>query len=314
MNTWTRDFQGYGGVPPAACWPGDARIALSIVLNFEEGAELAVADGDERNEKTYEIIEEVRDAADPCMMSHYEYGTRAGYWRIVDVLAEHGANVTVSTCGRAAERSPALLRDAAERGHEIACHGYRWENRAHMPEAAERRDINRTFDAVRDACGREPVGWHTRSAPSVNTRRLLVEHGSFLYDSDAYNDDLPYVCTDYGRPHVVVPYAFDTNDMRFAPGGGFVQAADFATYCIGAFDRLFREGDKGRPKLMSVGLHLRLIGRPARIGGLEAFLEHVNRKGGTWICRRGDVARHWQRLCGAPDRSRASGGQPADSR
>ena len=296
MTSWKRDFRGYGGEPPPARWPNDARVALSIVVNFEEGAELAIADGDERNEKSYEIIEEVRGAADPCMMSHYEYAMRAGYWRIMDVLAEHGAQVTVSACGRAAERSPELLRDAAGRGHEIACHGYRWESHAHMPEEAERLDIARTFAAVRDACGSEPIGWHTRSAPSVNTRRLLVEHGRFLYDSDAYNDDLPYFCNDYGRPHVVVPYAFDTNDMRFAPGGGFVQAGDFSTYCIGAFDRLCREGAKGRPKLMSIGLHLRLIGRPGRIGGLEAFLEHVTSRNCAWICRRGDVARHWLKL------------------
>jgi peptidoglycan/xylan/chitin deacetylase (PgdA/CDA1 family) len=298
MNGWTRDFRGYGGEPPHPRWPGDARVALSFVVNFEEGAELAVADGDERNEKAYEIIEEVEGGIDPCMMSHYEYATRAGYWRIMDVLAAHGAQVTVSTCGRAAERSPALMRDAVARGHEISCHGYRWERHAHMSEEAERRDIARTFDAVRDASGRDPVGWHTRSAPSVNTRRLLVEHGGFLYDSDAYNDDLPYFVSGHGRPHLVIPYAFDTNDMRFGPGGGFVQASDFATYCIGAFDRLWREGDAGRPKLMSVGLHLRLIGRPARIGGLEAFLDHVNRKGGAWICRRADVARHWREVFG----------------
>jgi peptidoglycan/xylan/chitin deacetylase (PgdA/CDA1 family) len=298
--SWARDFVGYGGQPPAAAWPGGARVAVSLVLNVEEGAELAVADGDERNEAVYEAVEEVRGAIDPCMMSHFEYGTRAGYWRIMDLLDAHGAKVTLSVCGRVAERAPQLLRNAVARGHEIACHGYRWERHAGMDQAQEAEVIARTHAAVAAAAGVAPAGWHTRSASTANTRALLVRHGGFLYDSDAYNDDLPYVVEVEGGPHVVLPYSFDTNDMRFSNNGGFVHGADFARYCGDAFDWLWDEGAT-RPRMMSVGLHLRIIGRPARIAGLDAFLRHVAARGGAWLARRDQIARHWRQVAGLPD-------------
>jgi len=297
MTALVRDFAGYRGNPPSVAWPGKARVAVSFVVNLEEGAEMAIADGDERNEKVYEAVEEVVGAPDPCMMSHFEYGTRAGFWRIMDVLQAHGIHATVSTCGRAAERSRHLVAEAVARGHEISCHGYRWEIHAGMEEDRERAIIANTVDSIAATAGRRPVGWHTRSAASANTRRLLCEHGGFLYDSDAYNDDLPYVLTVAGKPHVVLPYCFDTNDMRFGPGGGFVFAEDFARYCADAFDRLWEEGATS-PKMMSVGLHLRFIGRPARIRGLEMLLEHIARKGGAWIARRDEIAHRWRSLAG----------------
>ena len=180
VSQWTRDLHGYNGNWPAVRWPGEARLALSFVLNFEEGAELAIADGDERNEAVYEACEEVKNAVDPCMMTHYEYGTRAGFWRIMDLLDRFGVKVTVSANGRAAARSPQLIREASERGHEISCHGYRWETHAHMDETAERACIARCVQAVREASGVPPVGWHTRSASSAQTRRLLLEHGGLV--------------------------------------------------------------------------------------------------------------------------------------
>lgn len=305
MEDALRDFYGYRGRLPAVEWPGGARVAVSFVLNFEEGAELALADGDERNERVYEVIEEVVGAPDPCMMSHFEYGTRAGYWRIMEVLASRGIPVTLSACGRAVERSPDLARDAITRGHEVSCHGYRWEVHAHKDESRERQDIRRTVDAITTATGKRPVGWHTRSAASPNTRRLLCETGGFLYDSDAYNDDLPYVVPVGGTPHVVLPYSFDTNDMRFGPGGGFVYGEDFARYCGDAYDWLWREGSRS-PKMMSVGLHLRFIGRPGRIAGLEALLAHIAQKGGAWIARRDEIAHHWRSLVGLPEWSPAA--------
>jgi peptidoglycan/xylan/chitin deacetylase (PgdA/CDA1 family) len=213
----------------------------------------------------------------------------------MDVLDRHGVAATMSCCGRAAERAVDVVRDAVARGHEVACHGYRWEIHAGMDEARERDVIRRTVASVRGASGEMPVGWHTRSAPSVNTRRLLCEQGGFLYDSDAYNDDLPLVVDVNGVSHVVLPYSFDTNDMRFAPGSGFVYGEDFARYCIDAFDWLWKEGSRV-PKMMSVGLHLRIIGRPARIGGLEKFLNHVARKGGVWFARRDEIAHHWREV------------------
>jgi peptidoglycan/xylan/chitin deacetylase (PgdA/CDA1 family) len=294
---WPRDLRGYGGGPPHPHWPGDARLAVSVVLNVEEGAELAISMGDERNEGRYEVVDEVVGAADPCMESHFAYGTRAGYWRIMALLARFRVPVTVSACARAIERSPWLAADALGRGHEIACHGYRWESHAGMPEEVERAVIARSVEVIHRIAGERPVGWHTRSASSVNTRRLLVEEGGFRYDSDAYDDDLPYLVAVGGRPHVVIPYSFDTNDMRFQAGGGFTLGAHFVTYVTDAFDWLWREGESA-PKLMSIGLHLRIIGRPGRIAALEQILAHVTGREGVWLARRDQIARHWRALHG----------------
>ncbi|PJE31084.1 Peptidoglycan/xylan/chitin deacetylase, PgdA/CDA1 family [Pseudooceanicola antarcticus] len=294
-----RDFLRPADQPAAGRWPGGARIAVSFVLNFEEGAELSIADGDERNEPVYEVREEVFGAPDPCMNSHYEYGPRAGFDRILSLLEAHDVRATISTCARAAERVPSLIAGAAERDHEIACHGYRWESHSGMEAAEEARVIARTYDSLTRIAGRAPVGWHTRSASSVHTRRLLREHGGFLYDSDAYNDDLPYVLSGQGAPHVVLPYSFDTNDMRFSPGGGFVFADDFTRYCADAFDWLWREGAE-RPRMMSVGLHQRIIGRPGRIAGLEKLLKHMRSRGDVWFATRAEIAHEWRSVAGLP--------------
>ena len=288
-----RDLAGYGRDLPVAAWPEEARLALSFVVNVEEGAELSLTSGDARNESTHEIREEVEGHPDPCMETHFAYGARAGIWRILDLFEAFGVQATFSACGRAVAATPALAAEPAARGHEVSAHGWRWERHAGMDETTERAVIARTVQAIEQACGARPLGWHTRSAPSVNTRRLLVEEGGFLYDSDAYDDDLPRIATVAGRPHVILPYAFDTNDMRFSPGGGFVQAEDFGRYCINAFDWLMREGARA-PRMMSVGLHLRIIGRPGRMRGLEMLLEHVARTPGVWVARRADIARHWR--------------------
>ena len=301
----TRDFRGYGGKPPSVRWPGDARVAVSVVVNLEEGAELAVSQGDDRNERIYDIVEEVIGAPDLCMESHFEYGTRAGWWRIMEVLDDYGISATMNACGRAIELSPWLAREAVSLKHEMSCHGLRWERHAKMTEAEERAAILRSVRAIERACGERPVGFHTRSSASSRTRRLLVEEGGFLYDSNAYNDDLPYVTELLGRSHVVLPYAFDTNDMRFQNGGGFVFGEDFARYCVAAFDRLWEEGGSA-PRMMTLGLHLRIIGRPGRIGGLIAFLDHVRRKGGAWFARRDRIAQHWRAAIGLPEWQRAA--------
>ncbi len=294
-----RDFFGYGGHPPDPRWPGNARVAVSCVINVEEGAELSLSAGDERNEKTYEVTDEVTGVPDACMETHFEYGTRAGYWRIMDVLQRFGVAATLSACGRALEVSPWLAADAMRRGHEIAAHGYRWERHAHMTEGEERAVIARTVRAITAAAGTRPLGWHTRSAPSPRTRALLVENG-FLYDSDAYSDDLPFFVDVNGRRHVVIPYSFDTNDMHFHQGRQrFVTARDFTEYVNDAFDTLWREGASA-PKLLSVGLHLRMIGRPGRIGALDRVLEHMRDRGGAWFARRDAIARHWISRFGAP--------------
>jgi len=265
---------------------------VSFVVNFEEGSEYAISDGDDRNEAIYEVEHRLVGAPDLCLDSHFEYGARAGWWRVMDAFDGHGVKATVSACGRAVERTPMLARDALARGHEVAAHGWRWESHAGMSEDVERERIARTVAAIQAATGVRPVGWHTRSASSLNTRRLLLEEGGFLYDSDAYNDDLPYTLSDGDRRHVVMPYAFDTNDMQFQNTNRFRGAADFAEYVLEAFECLHREGAEA-PKMMSVGLHLRMIGRPGRIGALERILSAMRAKGGAWIARRDEIARHW---------------------
>jgi peptidoglycan/xylan/chitin deacetylase (PgdA/CDA1 family) len=293
MPPTTRDLAGYGQTPPRRRWPGDARLALSFVVNVEEGAELSRSSGDERNESIYEAREEVEGHPDPCMESHFAYGSRVGLWRILDALDSYGAKATFSACARAVAAMPAMAAAPASRGHEVSAHGWRWERHAGMAEATERAVIAAAVSTIAEAAGTRPVGWHTRSASSVNTRRLLLEEGGFLYDSDCYDDDIPRtVARPDGGRHVVLPYAFDTNDMRFGPGGGFVQAEDFSRYCISAVDWLMRQRD-GAPRMLSIGLHLRIIARPARMPGLEAILEHVARTPGIWVARRRDIASHW---------------------
>jgi len=294
MPPASRDLVG-NALSPFPRWPGDARLALSFVVNVEEGAEMSLASGDERNEAVYEVNREVVGAPDLCMESHFAYGARVGIWRIMDAFDAHGFKATFSSCGRCIAATPSLAAEPARRGHEISAHGWRWESHAGMDEARERAVIAATVDAIEKACGQRPVGWHTKSSASVNTRRLLMEEGGFLYDSDCYDDDVPRMHQAGARPHVILPYAFDTNDMRFGPGGGFVQARDFSEYCIRAIERLLKEGVSA-PKMLSIGLHLRFIGRPARIGGLEAILEHVAKRSGIWVARRRDIAAHWATL------------------
>jgi len=286
-----RDLIGYGGKPPAIRWPNSAAVAVSFVVNFEEGAEFTISGGDDHNEAIYEVVHRL-DSADPCIESHFEYGTRAAWWRIMDLFDRFDAKATVSACGLAVQRSPHLARDAVTRGHEVSAHGWRWQSHADMSEAEERDCIARTVQAIETATGQRPRGWHTRSATSPNTRRLLVEEGGFLYDSDAYNDDMPYCVAVAGKRHLVLPYAFDTNDMQFQNTQRFAQAADFAGYVCDAYDWLAREG-QGVPRMLSIGLHLRMIGRPGRIAALERILHHITQSGGAWIATRSQIARHW---------------------
>lgn len=288
-----RDLHGYGRNPPQAQWPQGARVAVSFVLNFEEGAEFSIAEGDERNESVYEVIDRLEGIPDPCLQSHFDYGTRAGWWRIMDLFERYGVHCTVSACGLAVERCPDLARDAVQRGHEVAAHGWRWESHARMDEAQELQAITKTVSAIKAATGMTPVGWHTRSASTPSTRRLLMEQGNFLYDSDFYGDDLPHVIKGpNNKSHVVLPYAFDTNDMQFQHTHRFVRAQDFSGYVNDAFDWLWREGESV-PKMMSIGLHLRMLGRPARMWALEQMLQHMQSKGQVWFARRDEIARHW---------------------
>ena len=300
MSGPTRDFAGYAGRPPAVRWPNGAGLAVSLVVNIEEGAELSLRAGDDRNEHIYEAVERVEGAPDLCMESHFEYGPRAGWPRIRDALRNRRLPATLNACGRALEATPWIAAQAVEDGHEVSAHGWRWERHVNIDAATERTAIARTVAAIERTAGAPPLGWHTRSATSLRTRDLLIEQGGFLYDSNAYNDDIPYVVDTAQGAHVVLPYAFDTNDMRFHDGGGFVFAEDFARYCIAAFDRLLDESAQV-PRMLSIGLHTRIIGRPARIGGLEAFLDNALRREGVWFATRADIARAWRSATGLPD-------------
>ncbi len=291
MNS-PRDFSGYRWNYPTLRWPGDAGLAVSFVLNIEEGAELALSSGDERNEALHEVKHEVVGSPDLCMESQFEYGARVGYWRITRMLMDAGIPLTLNACARALEATPWIARDAAEQAFEICCHGWRWESHAGMDEVEEREHIARSVETIRHLYGRSPVGWHTKSSASVNTRRLLAEHGGFLYDSDAYNDDLPYYLQVAGKPRLVLPYAFDTNDMRFFDNSAFVRGNDFADYAIDAFECLLAES-RNTPRMMSIGLHTRIIGRPGRINGLAKLISHIKKSSGVWCATREQIALQW---------------------
>ncbi|MCH8074827.1 MAG: allantoinase PuuE [SAR324 cluster bacterium] len=288
-----RDFVGYGEHPPRVEWPGKARVALSMVVNYEEGSEYSFAFGDRLQEgyKEYPktMPEGVRDFANE---STYEYGSRVGFWRILRIFKKHEAPATFYACALALERNPAAARAITAHGHEVCCHGYRWEEVFRKSEEEERADIHKAVASLRETTGERPVGWYSRYSPSVHTRRLLMEEGGFAYDSDSYCDDLPYYVQVDGKPFLILPYTLETNDIRFWAGGGFSTADDFFAYMRDALDTLWEEGAE-TPKMMSVGLHMRIIGRPARARALDKFLAYARAKGGVWITRRIDIAKAW---------------------
>lgn len=297
MSFYQRDYLGYGETPPIVEWPGKARVAVSLVINVEEGTEFSVRRGDAVNDRIYDMTAEPFPHPDIAMESHFDFGPRVGYRRILNLLGKHNVPATLSATGETAVLYPWMFEDAVQRGHEIAAHGWRWEGHQGLSVDDERERIRKTVAALDQAAGSPPVGWHTRTSASPRTRDLLIEHGGFLYDSDAYDDELPRVLTTENGPHVVMPYALDTNDMRFQLPNGFRDGTEFARYLCAAYDWLWEEGGE-TPRMMSVGLHLRIVARPARIGGLAAFLEHVASKGGAWFATRRDIARHWLEATG----------------
>jgi peptidoglycan/xylan/chitin deacetylase (PgdA/CDA1 family) len=289
-----RDFVGYGPEPVDPRWPGGARIAVNVVLNYEEGAEINVPDGDPVSEATLTDsggADQGMKARDLAAESMFEYGSRAGFWRIQRMFAERGLPLTVYGCAVALERNPPAAKAIRAAGWDVCSHGLRFAKHYELTEAEERRHIDEAVRSLTAQFGERPAGWYCRYAPSVNTRRLLVEAGGFLYDSNSYADDLPYWVAVGGRPHLVIPHTFSHNDNRFARGW-IGTAGEFFTYLKDAFDVLYREGAK-HPKLMTVSLHNRLSGHPARSQGIERFLDYVATQPGVWLTRRIDVARHW---------------------
>ena len=296
---YPRDLIGYGRNPPHANWPGDAKIALQFVLNYEEGAENATLHGDPGSEQFLSEMFNPPSFADRhlTMESIYEYGSRVGVWRLLKEFEKRRLPLTVFGVSMALQRHPELTAAFIELGHEIACHGWRWINHQHMDEATERQHMQTGIEIIRQMTGHAPTGWYT-GRDSPNTRRLLLDHGGFEYDSDYYGDDLPFwmkVRKSDGQvlPHLVVPYTLDVNDMRFALPQGYSQAEDFFVYLRDSFDVLYAEGET-TPKMMSVGMHCRLLGRPGRMLALQKFLDHVQKHDKVWICKRIDIARHWK--------------------
>jgi putative urate catabolism protein len=299
---FARDLVGYGGTPPHPHWPGEARIAVNFVMNYEEGSEYnALDDGvsegtlTESGSSNYGV--KGRDLAAEGM---FEYGSRVGFWRVHRLFKERGLPLTVFGCALALERNPKVAAAIRESDWDVCSHGWRWIKHYELSEAEEREHIRKAVESMKKTVGERPLGWYCRYGPSVNTRRLIVEEGGFLYDSDAYNDELPYWVRVGSKPHLVVPYSLTANDSKFG-SGGFFTAADYFTFVKDGFDVLYREGQT-QPKMMSLGLHLRLIGHPSRAAGLERALDYIAGHKDVWFTRRIDIARHWATTHPAPAR------------
>lgn len=298
MSDYPRDMIGYANKPPRVNWPGQARLALQFVLNYEEGGESNVLHGDAGSEQ---FLSEIIGAASypdrhMSMESIYEYGSRAGVWRILNEFESRGLPLTIFAVAMALQRHPDLAKHFVDQGHEIACHGLRWIHYQDMDVDSERSHMAEACAIIQQFAGDKPMGWYT-GRDSPNTRRLAVENENILYDSDYYGDDLPLWCevtTDQGerKSQLVIPYALDTNDMRFATAQGFNSGEQFYQYLCDSFDVLYAEGAH-HPKMMSVGLHCRLAGRPGRFRALQRFLDYVESHPAVWVCRRMDIAQHW---------------------
>jgi allantoinase len=299
-----RDFVGYGEHPPTAQWPGGARVAISFVLNYEEGGERSPLDGDALTEPMmHEIVGSPPvDGRVPHIESMFEYGSRAGFWRVHRLFTKRGLPLTVYAVGQALERNPEAARAMAAAGWEVIGHGWRWIDYLDVPEDVERADIRRTNETIERLTGQRPVGWYT-GRMSERTRRLAVGEGGLIYDSDSVADELPYWVDVDGRPHLVVPYTLDCNDFKFLLPGGFADGESFRRYLLDTFEQLDEEGAEA-PRLMNVGLHARIVGRPGRARGLARFLDHVAGRPGVWIATRAEIARHWASTHPPPERFR----------
>jgi putative urate catabolism protein len=298
---YPRDLAGYGAAPPHARWPGGARVAVTFVLNYEEGGENSILHGDATSETFLSEIVSAQAFAQRHMSieSLYEYGSRAGVWRVLRLFRERGLPLTVFGVGMALARHPGVAQAFVADGHEIASHGWRWITYQHMAEDTEREHMRLAVDAIERLTGKPPDGWYT-GRDSPNTKKLVAEHG-FVYSADSYADDLPYyerVATSKGSvPLLVVPYTLDVNDMRFVTAQGFNTGEQFYTYLKDTFDTLYEEGDPAgldAPKMMSVGLHCRIAGHPGRAAALARFLDYVRDREHVWVARRIDIARHWR--------------------
>ena len=300
MNDSERDFVGYGRNPPDPKWPGGARLALNFVLNYEEGSEPSIQDGESSTETWFTESSGLNTGVlgrDLAAEGLFEYGSRVGFWRVMRLFQERSMMATIFGCALALERNPDACVAIRESGFDVCSHGWRWIKHYGLSEEEEKEHIRRAIDSLERTIGTRPQGWYCRYSPSTNTRRLLVEEGGFLYDSDYYGDELPFWTQVGGKPHLVVPYSLTNNDGQLAAG---VSTGDqWFSFLKDAFDMLYKEG-RTQPKMMSVGLHLRLVGHPARAAALERFLDYVSTFPDVWITRRIDIAKHWMSVHPAP--------------
>jgi peptidoglycan/xylan/chitin deacetylase (PgdA/CDA1 family) len=289
-----RNLVGYGRRQPKVVWPNGAKVAVNLVVNYEEGSEYSKPAGDGRNEGLAEIPYVMDpEHRDLCAESVYEYGSRAGIWRLMRLFDEYGVKVTFFACAVALERNPEVGRWLSESQHEPCSHGWRWSEHWTFSREEEAQRIRWAIDAIERTCGERPLGWYCRYGPSVNTRELVVEEGGFVYDADAYNDDLPYFTEVNGNRHLVVPYTLTYNDGRYILPQGYASPGDFFDYCRRGLDEYRREAEAGHPKMMSIGLHPRWAGQAARTSGLRQLIEHGLELGDVWFARRIDIARWW---------------------
>ena len=293
LKPYDRDLIGYGATPPNPKWPNGARIAVNFVMNYEEGSEPSVQDGETFSEtgltEAHGLNQGVK-GRDLAAEGMFEYGSRVGFWRLMRLFEERNLPMTVFGCALAMERNPAACAAIKAAGHDVCSHGWRWIKHFDLTEDEERAHIVMAVASFRQTMGSAPAGWYCRYGPSVNTRRLVVEHGGFIYDSDYYGDELPFWKTVDGKPHLIIPYSLTHNDGKFAGWTG--TSDDWFSFIRDGFDMLYKEGAK-QPKMMSVGLHMRLIGHPARAAGLERLLDYIGGHKDVWITRRIDIARHW---------------------
>lgn len=292
-ENYPRDMAGYAGQPPHAQWPGGARIAVQFVLNFEEGGENHVLHGDSGSEQFLSDIIGAPSFPDKHMSmdSLYEYGSRAGFWRIHQEFQKRGLPLTVFGVAMALARNPAIVDAIKAADYDVVSHGWRWIHYQNLDIQTERQHMQQAVEILAALFDKKPLGWYT-GRDSPNTRQLVAEQGGFLYDSDYYGDDLPFWTTVDSKPHLIVPYTLDANDMRFATAQGFNTAEQFYTYLKDSFDVLYEEGETS-PKMMSIGMHCRLLGRPGRFRALQRFLDYVQSHDDVWVCRRQDIAEHW---------------------
>lgn len=290
--TTPRDLVGYGRRGPGATWPGHARLAVNIVINYEEGSEYGAEPGDVEFELPPELGYRAQPGLDPATQSIYDYGARAGIWRLQRILDEYALPATFFGCARAFEVNPDVGAYIQEAGHDVCAHGWRWEKISTLSRDVERDHIARAVESIARTCGERPRGWYCRAPHSANTRELLAEEGGFVYDSDSFADDVPYSVEVLGKPRLVVPYSFVTNDSKFAPGESFSSSSSFLDECKRAFDCLWHEGETS-PKLLTIGLHSRIIGQPARAWALREFLEYALSHEDVWFARRIDIAQWW---------------------